>query len=204
MSKKTASFIALILLIVFAVFVFMPCIFEIVDLKQVPDIPHAYQEVGSTYENLFYVCGLAYANLSDVYAVISYVFVLIGIIALVLHIAGRENKIVTCLTFSSCIASIFFALVTVFFGSTYEPGDKWYYVFKAGWGFYILCALLLIASILSVLIALGKVNKVPPKTPISTQSISDPDILKKYKDLLESGAITQEEYEKIKARLLHI
>ena len=204
MTKKTASFIALISLIVFAVFVFMPCIFEIVDLKQVPDNPIAYQTVGSTYEDFFFVCRSAYANLSDIYAIIAYVFVVISIVALALHVACRVNKIVTYLTFSPCVAAIFFALVMVFLGSTYEPGDKWYYVFKAGWGFYILGALLLIASVLSVLIALGKVTDVPPKSQISTKSVCEADTLRKYKDLLESGAITPEEYEKIKAQLLHL
>ena len=67
------------------------------------------------------------------------------------------------------------------------------------WGFYIAAAILLAAAVIAFLVAIGKTAEVEDhgKPPVSSA-----DELAKFKDLLDKGIITQEEFDAKKKQLL--
>lgn len=82
-------------------------------------------------------------------------------------------------------------------GGAIEGYETWgyygQYTFDLEWGFYVECILLVIACVISVLLYKGKL--VNSKKDDVVEQISSPaDELKKYKELLDLGAITEEEY----------
>lgn len=203
MSKKTASLIAFIMMIVFLVMSFIPCVFVEVFMKQFSMV--AYKESYRITENMLYVIGLADANSSDIFSIITLVLVAIGIVALVFQFAGRSKKIIKILSFSPCVAVISFVIMTLLFcvfNKTHELGDAYYSTYEPGWGFYILAALLLCSAVLSFLIATEKLKNTPKSSTAKLTVTSNADELKKYKELLEAGVITQEEFDAKKKQLL--
>ena len=79
-------------------------------------------------------------------------------------------------------------------GKGYESYNSWFWC-----GFFL--------ALIGVIVAACKpaVNTTQSYAPVPVQpQASDADELKKYKELLDSGAITQEEYDAKKKQLLHI
>ena len=85
----------------------------------------------------------------------------------------------------------------------YSPESNNTYItsFAPMWGFFIQSAILIMAIGLIILIMLNKLVDEPIK--IKKTNVSDTiDSLKKYKELLDCGIITQEEYDTKKKQIL--
>ena len=69
--------------------------------------------------------------------------------------------------------------------------------------FYIALALVLTSAVLSFLVVSGKIkDDESTKILYTTEQMSNADELKKFKELLDSGIITQEEFDTKKKQLL--
>lgn len=78
------------------------------------------------------------------------------------------------------------------------------YYWEIGWLFYIITILHILAIVLSVLIKNQKTEDVPLVVTVRKKSanIDTVEEIKKYKELLDSGVITQEEFETKKKQIL--
>ena len=91
-----------------------------------------------------------------------------------------------------------------------QPSDEVWYYWGIGWLFYAIAALNVLALVFLFFVKYAKEEPVtgtePAKHPFRRSSAQAPvataDELKKYKDLLDSGVITQEEFDAKKKELL--
>ena len=81
-------------------------------------------------------------------------------------------------------------------------GKYGFYQYVPSWGFYIAIVLILAVAVIAFLLAIGKIKDVEPKTSNKSENYSNADELKKYRDLLDSGIITEQEFEAKKKQLL--
>ena len=84
-----------------------------------------------------------------------------------------------------------------------ENGEYGYWTFEFGWLLYLLLALSLAAAVLSWMLAAGKFRETTPAAAAAA-SANAADQLGKYKELLDAGALTQEEYDAKKKELLNL
>ena len=187
---------------------FIPCIF--VEERWWADIPGRgiYSLKNTCTVNLF----SAYCNVFLIVATL--VFACVGIVALILQFIkhddldtpSKASRITNTLCFSPIASAVFFILLSIIRLTSTDPigtptgsatlGSHGHYTYLPGWGFYIECALILAVCIMSFLVATGKVKNIRKK-PENTA-----DELQKYKQLLDSGVITEEEYNAKKKDLL--
>lgn len=110
---------------------------------------------------------------------------------------GNDGLITTLIIFFIIIADgVIWGFVTraIVKGKGYEKYNSWFWC-----GFFL--------ALIGVIVAACKpaVNTTQSYAPVPVQpQASDADELKKYKELLDSGAITQEEYDAKKKQLLNI
>ena len=224
MEKKKASLITMIMLGVYAVMSFMPIVYVEKYFEAIYTSPGAYREGNSWYSNA-YIANIRFL------AIICLALAAIGIVGMFYHYTGKRHKYLKYGTYAPIGAFATFAIMSVYelnhinpIGEPvgyYSKGSTGYFRFDAGWGFYILMALLIVAAALSYMIATGKNIKdvgsveVPVKTdeksnikqPQSTvtnvsKSSESFDELIKYKELLDSGIITAEEFAMKKEQIL--
>ena len=108
------------------------------------------------------------------------------------------------------MALLFFAVLSIVNISTTVPngtpygtatlGYNGYFSHSFGWGWYIAAALLIATSVMSFFVATGRVkdSDIEKKEKKTTEA----DDIVKYKDLLDKGIITQEEFDAKKKQLL--
>ena len=157
--------------------------------------------VRTSYESIFYeaIVKAQYHNAFVCYLTIG--VIAIGLLAFIIQFIANDNSIAAAyIPVAEFIVLIIFALVE-FNAKNIENQCK------AGGIFY---ACLIITVILSAFSILGyqKAKKDGFVTDTATKKnapvISNADELKKYKDLLDSGAITQDEYDAKKKQLLNL
>lgn len=97
----------------------------------------------------------------------------------------------------------FFAFIRYVNSATYNwDNGKGYTDYSVNWMFYVSLALQLCAAALMVIAMTGK--ELPFVFPKPTPKISNAEELRKYKELLDMGAITQEEFDAKKKELLNL
>ena len=205
MKKRNLSLVALILLVIFVVFSFMPVIL----------ISTCWEEnwFGGYVEDFSFLG--SFAELANTYSLTGYlvyiclIFAFNGIISLIWQFVGKNSKITDIFTFSPVVSAVSFILVSLLYmlpeesPNSYTPNGYW--STTPGWGYYIEITLILAVAVMSVLIATGRVKNtiVIPKQVMPT-NVDIPDTLRKYKQLLEEGVISQEEFEAKKKQLLDL
>ena len=193
MKKKTACLIVIILLIVFLVLCFMPIVFN-ESYWKITDSWGSRSHMFDKPKDILSTCQEDFAI-----AVIS--LSAIGIVAFILRFASKEGKLLTILSFAPTAALIAFVILTIKTVLLQFDMLQSHTEYGLNWGFYIVAALLLFASLISFLVAIGKINKgeAPQKN-----SVESADELEKYKKLLDRGIITQAEYNAKKKQLLDL
>ena len=135
----------------------------------------------------------------SILAIVTLAFVAAGIVGLSLQLAHKENKAIKLLNFAPAVSLLFLAVMAFMLteGHFNEVRNVGYTSYDFDFGFYIEVLLIIAASVLSILLALGKVKNSPKKTMSSEASE-----LERYKQLLDQGVITQEEFDAKKKQLL--
>ena len=130
--------------------------------------------------------------------ILTALFMVANIVLTILWLAKRTavNKVLGCI-----MSIIPLAVISVFTYSLTLSKDMTYQ-YPAGWLCYVEFVILITSFALSVIIARCKNDEAPKKAAVIVSSVSNADELKKYKDLLDSGVITEEEFESKKKQLL--
>ena len=208
MKKRNLSLLALVLLIVFVLLTFLPITYYSVGCKLTDTFMgelylvdskslYGFAELsnnGLFYDFLIYVCLLS---------------AVIGIIALLLQVFNKHSKTIDALAFAPVICTVTFILYSVFFlledpyyFTTY--GVSFRYTHEIAWGFYAELVLINAASAISVLVATGATEKKSQKRIKNISEDNVTDNLLKYKELLDEGLISQEDFDTKKKQLLDL
>lgn len=204
MQKRTLSLISFILLIIFVVLSFMPVIIKVTSWEYFG--AGIYASSASRLES-FAEC----AYIGSFTGILVYICLLLafgGIVALILQFVGKQSRVVDLLTFSPVATAALFMLHSLLFmlpdemPNSYSPTG--YFSASPGWGFYIALALIIAVAVMSAAIATGKVNSIP--VPIIQKNTKTDEIseIRKYKQLLDDGVITQDEFDTKKKQLLNL
>lgn len=195
MQKRTISLISLILLIVFVVFSFMPVILMITSWER--NFIVGYTADSSWMESF---ADFAYTgSFTGILVYVCYLFTFIGISVLILQSVGKQSKTVDLLTFTPVISAAIFILFSLLefipdeMPNSYSPYG--YLGCSPGWGYYIEIALIIAVAFMSVLIATGKLNDIQTPITQTTNAIDGAVEILKYKQLLDEGIISQEEFD---------
>ena len=132
-----------------------------------------------------------------------FVFLSIVIIALILQIVSKKYYIITL------VSSMFQLIVFLVYNNIYEetnPFDNYIYTYSPGAFYYLIIAIFIIV-IITLIVGVVVSKRTPEESQASTSIVttsntSNADELKKFKELLDSGVITQEEFEAKKKQLL--
>lgn len=225
MDKKRASLITMIMLGIYLVMSFMPIVYVqkyFIALFS----PGAYQEKYSWNYNS-YVANVMFL------AIVCALLAVAGIVFMFFHYTDKDHKFLKYGSYAPVATFAVFVIMSVYeltvtypdgnINDYYPKGTEGYWRFDAGWGFYIMTALLIVAAALSFMIATGKnielkgitqsqtspVASTNPIQPEKAESASSPtkeslEELIKYKDLLDNEIITAEEFEAKKREILGI
>lgn len=125
----------------------------------------------------------------------------IACIAVILYsiIRNKDHKLIG---FAPCFCFVpFFVLIIYMNSATYNwSNGSGYTVYSVNWLFYVSLALQISAAALMEIAMTDK--ELPFTFPKPTQKISEADELRKYKELLDSGVISQEEFDAKKKQIL--
>lgn len=204
--KKKVSLVTFIIQGIIAVLLFMPCIYLGETWTKQNSYFGGYLNTDNWSVNFFEGSIDAFPNgVGICLSCITFVLIIIGIIVYVLLYVGSKKKMKKFVSLSPLISFIMFIFTTIMIimNSGYPSGDS-YYSFSVNWLSYIVIGLMLSCAVISILITLGKIDgekKIEDKKG-SNSNFNAADELKKYKELLDTEAITLEEYKKKKKELL--
>lgn len=114
-------------------------------------------------------------------------------------IRNKEHKLIS---YAPCICLVPFFAYIIYMKTVVYNGSAWYVTYSVNWLFYVSMALQFCAAALMVAAMKGK--ELPFLFPKPTQKISNAEELRRYKELLDMGAITQEEFDAKKKELLNL
>lgn len=201
--KKRICLISFILLCVFIVISFLPIIFMESYWKADTPGRGIYTHKWDALCSMF---GLG----NEILGVLVLLFAAVGVVVLILQFTGNTKPSLAKLTLAPLVALLFFAVLSIVNISTTVPngtpygtatlGYNGYFSHSFGWGWYIAAALLIATSVMSFFVATGRVkdSDIEKKEKKTTEA----DDIVKYKDLLDKGIITQEEFDAKKKQLL--
>lgn len=207
MKKRDLSLVGFVLLGVFTAFCFIPIIYKVSYWKADTPGRGIYTHLWDELVNLF---GYWEYGASAIFGILTILFSLIGISALILQFTDKQSTYIKWATFSPAGAFLCYLIQTAVYAlgsvpngepaGTATSGYYGHWECALGWGGYIAFGLIIAVSVISVLIGLDKVKNPPPVSKSS--SVESADVLMKYKDLLDRGIITQEEFDTKKKQLL--
>ena len=196
MQKKTVELISLISLSIFLLFSFIPGAY-----REFHSGRNDYGRMSSGYRDV---------NIFQNFSVLAYivvVIVVIGIIALILQYLGMRSSFVRYCTLAPIVSAILFFILTLCYSAYSGATEEYSSVnYNLGWVTLVEIVSIVISSVSSFMLFSGKGINTSPITHVSV-SKKEKDrvvILKEYKDLLDSGAITEQEYEEKKKQLLDV
>lgn len=204
MSKKIISIVAIILLVFFIVFTYAPCIFER-DTWEVINVFGSSRRTGTASRDYYEVK----AWYADFLGYLPIFFSIIGIVALGLqcfdkkiitfNISKKQISLVDILSLSPVISfASFLAITSMLSNNSFSDNfDSYHITYDPSFGCIIEYAVLIVASILCLLIAGGLIKEKAKKMDCLSA-----DEIQKYRALLESGVITQEEFDAKKKQIL--
>ena len=104
-----------------------------------------------------------------------------------------------------CLSLPILLLCVISIENAVSRGSKYSEVYGTNWGFYLICALYVAIVVLELFRRFSKIDeesKSKSIAPTIIQNVSSAEELKKYKELLDSGIISQEEFDAKKNQLL--
>lgn len=184
----------------------MPVIFTMNYWKnEVPGVGHAtkaWSEGVSLYSRYLWLALLIAAAAA------------LSITILVMQSLKIRNQLTKFCYFAPLAVTVLFALISCMDivstvpngepGGTATWGYYGHYEYVPAWGFYIECALLTVVCVISVLGIKGMLTDNSEAVPENNGTSDVTDQLKKYKELLDNGVLTQEEFEIKKKQLLDL
>lgn len=189
MQKKIVSVTSFIMLIIFIAISFAPISFN---------FSRGYKFNGDPYVH----CSMW--KIATGLAFFVTIFVVVGIVALIMKSIEMNNVFSKIGCFAPALAFVLFGVLWI---KTLDYDTHYH----SAWGIFVECILLLVASALSILIGLNFFKNKPVNVSVAknatipqTPPNSVADELAKYKNLLDSGAITQDEYDAKKSQLLRL
>ena len=199
MKKRIANGVQLLFMLASFIMLWIPCI-KIQDVDLIRDLPIETHAVG------IMIKGNAYA-LFAIYAIVA----LMCIISIIVKPQHRDGKIHIVMS----IVLFFYAVSMVSVEVGKAVGDKWM-IAESNFptGLYLICLVIVVAISIAkrstIITGLpstkksknGKNDEVTQTVINNVQETTNADELKKFKDLLDSGAITQEEFDEKKKQLL--
>ena len=204
MKKSRANRISIIFISIFLLLSFMPIIFTMNYWKnEAPGVGHAvkaWSKGVSLYSRFFWLALLIAAAAT------------LSITILVMQSLKIRNRLSKFCYIVPLIVTALFAIISCMdIASTVpngEPGGTatWgyygYYEYVPAWGFFVECALLIAICVISVLGIKGLLIETVETVPANLNTSDVTDQIKKYKELLDNGILTQEEFESKKKQLL--
>lgn len=191
MKKRIANGVQLVLMLVSFVLLWVPCVkLQYVDL--IRDMP-----IDASMVDIMKYQGTVYS----VFAVFA-ITAILCIISIIVKPEHKDGKIHVILS----IVLFFFATMSIVNEGS-AVGEEWMVV-ESKFPTYLYLACLVGAIVVSIAkrstIITGLPSKKEKVVINNNQTTTNADELKKYKDLLDSGAITQEEFDKKKNHLLNL
>ena len=110
-----------------------------------------------------------------------------------------------CFIAIPCIALPLLLICVIVMESAVERGAKYSEVYGTDWGFYLICALYVSLLVLELYKRFSKIDeekKISNPTTTVIQNTSAAEEIKQFKELLDNGVITQEEFDAKKKELL--
>lgn len=132
-------------------------------------------------------------------------FMVLSLIAFIFAFLHPEHKLVKYTYYTPMASFVVLVGFTIYACEIAEMAPyltRWEWTI--GWLYYIIIAIHILTIIFSILIKFKKYENIPLAISLHNKShhINAVDELKKYKDLMDSGVITQEEFEAKKKQLL--
>lgn len=210
MKKKTANLTIIVLLITYITLSFIPCLIarDASILKGDGGVVSHNSPTVETFFSQFTldIMGSTFMpKLAALIAIVTTCLVIAGIAGFGLMLLEKENNKILALAPCGAIVTHFIAafILFAFEPSFYSPESNNTYIttFAPMWGFYVQSTILIMAVSLIILMMLDKFEDEPIKT-VNTSKSDTIDSLKKYKELLDCGIITQEEFDAKKKQVL--
>lgn len=205
--KKKLTLVMIIITIIEAVCMFVPGVFK--ELTWYPD----YYPIG-TYTLSDYQPGVnAFHTLHNAFAgILSYLtiaLVAVSAVSLIFSFLEKENNLAKYSAWLPFASFISFIALSVYACNFVQYKSEIYSSYSGAmceieldmnWLFYIMIILFAVVMALSLVVRFAKIEDAPAKKWSAQMSIADE--IKKYKELLDSGIITQEEFEAKKSELM--
>lgn len=229
MNKQHVTLIALFSMVAFTVMSFTPAIYTFEYWKAETPGRGAYKQLWGVNVSILGSVRIL-AILTVAFAVITTVVLIMHLIdkKVILTISGKPTDVLKYAIYSPMATALLFFLHFLFTtlknipdgepGGTATSGYYGYYSYSAAWGLYVEFFLLIIACIMAFMIASGKTIESPAAVP-ATETPGAPNVpavpssdvtgkafddLKKYKELLDEGILSQEEFDRKKKELLDL
>ena len=146
--------------------------------------------------SFFDVAGNTYIVLGIIIIVLMLANLIFALLAILAPIRFKNGKIYSILPFITIVLMVVFSVIC-------GIKDNWGYCAPISWLFYIEMLFLIATAVIALMKCSSKVKEEPLKVKVvSASNIGNADELKKYKELLDSGVITQEEFDAKKKQLL--
>lgn len=193
--KKKLLLISFILQIITCALLFMPCVYLYTFNKWTG---WGSWKVGKSW-------GVNFFEDQPFLAIITLFLLIISIVSYILIYCDKKLKYEKYIKLVPIATLVMFIITTIVsISSNAYNGDQYsaYTSLDLYWMFYIIIIILIAVSGISVILYLNKLPKQISPDNININNAADE--LKKYKELLDDGAISQEEYEKKKKEILNL
>lgn len=206
--KKTLNIIQLIVSGVVAILMFISGMFEY-ERWEVVYAGYSKKKWGTPF-SLFDILVNSNDTILKIFAFMFILALLVSIIGIVIAICTENNVIARVLTENKFTTAISCCMLLFMFGIHFiqliipvDYGAEYYYRYDPTFLYWLVLILLVAIVVIDFYKRTSRVKNAPVtiKTNV-VQANSNADELKKYKDLLDSGVITQEEFEAKKKQLL--
>jgi hypothetical protein len=180
-------------------------------------IPYCFKRRNMKYEDSIIYHGVATlksknsVSILDISTPFARILAVVLILSLMITIAGlalpylKQYKIINYMPLINLALLIIFA----YYASQYAKIEtvSWLYRWELNWLIYVIIVLQIVVCALAFLIYCETPDKIkiaPVKEGSSEESKGNTQLIKQYKELLDAGVITQEEFEIKKKELLNL
>ena len=195
--KQKLKLFSVVLIVLETICLFIPLCFK--------SIYHNYGTISIENVNIFNVS----TTLGTILSIIVIILLLFSFVAYLLSLLQKKIKYTNLYFYSSIVsflALVGFAVYADRFASIHYTYGFHFQSWSINWLFYVIIVLHIVTIIFSVFIRFRKfediILKESNQEEKSNNSVSSADELKKFKELLDMGAITQEEFDAKKKQLL--
>ena len=200
MSKKKISLIQSIIQLITLVSFFIPISSIMVYCKTSVSGKRSYSNVNmSLFETLDGTYNTFWMVLLIIFGIANLAYLILHFATKSLILKKRIFMAISCLS----LPCLMFSAISI---DNFKDGNAYNYtIYNIDWGFYLICAFCIAIIVLELYKHFSNLEEESSpriSQAVTIQQASSADELKKYRDLLDSGIITQEEFEDKKKQLL--